>query len=82
MLNAPPAAEDLLSPHQAAALLGVSRRRVRDFIADGRLAAVNLGGAGRGARYVLRQGEVERFAALRRRGGRRLRRAPAGPNAP
>jgi len=75
LLNGPPAAEDLLSPHQAAALLGVSRRRVRDFIADGRIAAVNLGGAGRGARYVLRRGEVERFAALQRRGGRPVKHA-------
>jgi len=75
LLNGPPAAGDLLSPQQAAAIIGVSRRRVRDFIAAGRIAAVNLGGAGRGARYVLRRDEVERFAALGRRGGRPVKHA-------
>jgi excisionase family DNA binding protein len=60
---------DLLTPARAAALLGVSRRRVAEFIASGRLPAVNLGGEGRGARYVLRREDVERFAAETRKPG-------------
>jgi excisionase family DNA binding protein len=62
--------DNLLTPARAAALLGISRRRVAEFIASGRLPAVNLGGDGRGARYVLRREDVERFAAEKRHEGR------------
>lgn len=61
---------DLLTPARAAALLGVSARRVLQFIAAGRLPAENVGSDGRGARYVLRREDVEAFAANVRRDGR------------
>jgi excisionase family DNA binding protein len=62
---------NLLTPAAAASLLGVTRRQVANYIAAGILPAVNLGGTGHGARYVLRREDVEAFAAApRARGGR------------
>jgi len=62
---------NLLTPATVAVILGVTRRQVVNYIAAGLLPAVNLGGTGHGARYVLRREDVEQFAAApRARGGR------------
>jgi excisionase family DNA binding protein len=54
-----------LSVAEAAAVLGVSNRRIRAMIADGLLAAQRVGG-----RWVLTDTEIARSAALRREPGR------------
>lgn len=61
---------DLLTPARAAALLGVSTRRVLDFIKTGRLPAQNIGGVGRGARYVIKRADAEHLASKQRQPGR------------
>ena len=62
---------NLIPPAAAAKLLGVTRRQVANYIAAGLLPAENLGGTGRGARYVLCREDVEAFAAApRAKGGR------------
>jgi hypothetical protein len=59
----------MLSPRAAAAILGVSPRRVQEFIRDKRIAAENIGTAVR-PRYVIAEEELRRFAALDRPGHR------------
>jgi excisionase family DNA binding protein len=51
--------DELLSPAQAAERLGVSARRVRALIHEGRLPAVRVGG-----RHILRASDVAAFERL------------------
>lgn len=48
--------QDLLSVVEAAALLGVTDARIRQYISEGRLQAQKVGHA-----YVLRRGDAEKF---------------------
>lgn len=75
-------ADALLTPAAAAALLGLSRRRVLAYIAAGDLPAENIGSAtARGARWVLRRADVETFAQKPRRPAHRPTRAAGRMNA-
>jgi len=60
---------DAISVQDAAELLGVHRTRVHDFLADGRLQAVWVGG-----RLLLSRAEVELFATIPRYRGKWLSR--------
>jgi excisionase family DNA binding protein len=62
----------LLSPSEAARRLGISRKRIYQFIAAGRIAAEPVIGGG----ITIDEREVERFAALPRRHGRPRVEAP------
>lgn len=56
--------------NQAAESLGVSARRIRQFIEEGRLRATRIGGlSGRSGMYLIRQSDLDRFAAKPRQTG-------------
>ena len=61
---------DILTTTDAAAMLNISRQRIRALIANGRLPAQRIGPAGRGGEWLLAREDVEAFAALPRRTGR------------
>lgn len=56
----------LLSPTEAARRLGISRKRIYQFIAEDRIAVEQVVGGG----IAIDECEVERFAALPRPPGR------------
>ena len=58
-----------LTTEEAAAFLGVSPWRVRQFVIAGRLEARKVG-EGRRATYYFTRAELERFKAIPRRRGR------------
>jgi len=55
---------DYMTVQQAAEYLGLSRRRVYQFIHAGRLAAIKLG-----RDFLIEPQELERFAAIPRKTG-------------
>ena len=62
---------DIMTVKDAAALLSISARRVRALIKAGKIEAVNIGGAGRGARWLPLRTSVEAWAQLPRNPGGR-----------
>jgi hypothetical protein len=65
------APQEYLSLSQAAAELGLTRERVRQFTADGRLATVTIAG-----RKAVRRRDLVRFAAIPRGDGRPKKNPP------
>jgi excisionase family DNA binding protein len=56
--------DNIISVKQAAEILGVSPRRVRQFIQEGRLKSSKVGG-----HHFLQELEVRKFAQIERRDG-------------